>query len=44
MGKGVHESTNSYRMGEIESVVMVELVCVGRLLKMCSDLSLISVC
>ena len=34
----------SYRMGEVESVGTVELVCVGRLLRMVCDPFLMSVC
>ena len=41
---GGHESADSCRMGEVESVGMVELVCVGRLLRMGYDPFLISVC
>ena len=33
MGKGGHESADSCRMGEVRSVGMVELLCVGRLLR-----------
>ena len=33
-GGGGHKSVDSCRMGEVESVGMVELVCVGRLLSM----------
>ena len=38
MGEGGYESTGSCRMGEVESVGTVELVCVCRLLRMGSDL------
>ena len=34
MGYLGHESVDSCRMGEVESVGPVELVCVGRLLRM----------
>ena len=33
MGKGGHESADSCRMGEVRSVGMVELLYVGRLLR-----------
>ena len=44
MGDGDHESADSCRMGEVESVGTVELVCFGRLLRMGCDPFLISVC
>ena len=34
MGNGGHESADSCRMWEVENVGMVELVCVGRMLRM----------
>ena len=34
MAEGDHESADSCRMGEVEGVRMLELVCVGRLLRM----------
>ena len=37
-GEGGYESAGSCRMDEVESVGTVELVCVGRLLRMGSDL------
>ena len=39
-----HKSADSCRMGEVESVGTVELVCVGRLLRMGCDPFLMSVC
>ena len=42
-GGGGHESADSCRMGEVENVGTVELVCVGRLLRMGCDLFLMSV-
>ena len=44
MGERGHEPADSGRMGEVESVGMVELVCVGRLLRMGCDPFLMSVC
>ena len=44
MGLGDHESANSCRIGEVEIVGAVELVCVGRLLKMGCDSFLMPVC
>ena len=44
MGDRGHESADSCRMEEVESVGKVELVCVGRLLKMGCDLFLMSAC
>ena len=43
MGEGVHESATSCRMGKVESVGTVEVVCVGRLLRMGCDPFLMSV-
>ena len=43
MGERGHESADSGRMGEVESAGMVELVCVGRLLRMGCDPFLMSV-
>ena len=37
MGQGDHESADSCRMGEVEGVGTVELVCVGRLSRMGCD-------
>ena len=37
MEEGDHESADSCRIGEVEGVGTVELVCVGRLLKMGCD-------
>ena len=42
-GGGVHESADSCRMGKVENVETVKLVCVGRLLRMGCDLFLMSV-
>ena len=44
MGERGHESAESCRMGKVESVGTVELVCVGRLLRMICDPFLVSVC
>ena len=44
IGERDHESANSCRMGEVENMGMVELVCVGRLLRMGCDPFLMSVC
>ena len=44
MGKGYHESVDSCRMGEVEGVGTVELVCIGRLLRMSCDSLLMPVC
>ena len=44
MGKGGHESADYSRMGDVESVRAVELVCAGRLLRMGCDPFLMSVC
>ena len=44
MGDRGHESADSCRMGEVESVGTVELVCVGRLLRTGCDPFLKSVC
>ena len=37
MGEGDHKSADSCRIGEVEGVGKVELVCVGRLLRMGCD-------
>ena len=39
-----HKSADSCRMGEVEGVGMVELVCAGRLLRMGCDSFVMSVC
>ena len=44
MGEGDHEAADSCRMREVEVVGTVELVCVGRLLRMGWDSFLIRVC
>ena len=44
MGDGDHQSADSCRMGEVEGVGMVELVCAGRLLRMGCDSFIMSVC
>ena len=44
MGNGDHQSADSCRMGEVEGVGMVELVCAGRLLRMGCDSFVMSVC
>ena len=44
MGDGDHQSADSCRMGEVEGVGMVELVCAGRLLRMGCDSFVMSVC
>ena len=44
MGERGHESADSGRMGEVGSVRTVELVCVGRLLRMGCDPFVMSVC
>ena len=43
MGEGDHESADSCRTGEVEGVGTVELVCVGRLLRMGCDSRVIPV-
>ena len=43
-GEGDHESADSCRIGEVEVVGAVELVCVGRLFSMGCDSFLIPVC
>ena len=43
-GKGYNESSDSCRMGEVEGVGMVELVCVGRLFRMGCDSFVMPVC
>ena len=42
-GEGGNKSSDSCRMGEVESVGTVEVVCVGRLLRMGCDPFLMSV-
>ena len=44
MGEGDHKSADSCRMGEVEGVEMVELMCVGRLLRIGCDIFVIPVC
>ena len=44
MGQGDHESADSCRMGEVEGVGTVELVCVGRMLRMGCDSFVMPVC
>ena len=44
MGEGDHESADSCRMGEVEGVETVELVCVGRLFRMGCDSFVMPVC
>ena len=44
MGEGGHESADYSRIGDVESVRAVELVCAGRLLRMGCDPFLMSVC
>ena len=44
MGEWDHESVDSCRMGDVENVGTVELVCVGRLLRIGCDPFLILVC
>ena len=44
MGEGDHESADSCRMGEVEGVETVELVCVGRLFRMGCDSFVMLVC
>ena len=44
LGEGGHESADSCRTGEVESVGTVELVCVGKLLRIGCDPFLMSVC
>ena len=43
-GVGVHESVDSFRIGEVQSVGTVELVCVGRLLRIGCGPFLMPVC
>ena len=43
-GRRGHKSADSCRMGEVESVGTVDLVCVGRLLRIGCDPFLMSVC
>ena len=44
MGEGDHELADSCRMGKFEGVGTVELVCVGRLLRMCCDSFIMPMC
>ena len=44
MGVGDHKSANSCRIGEVEGVGTVELVCVGRLLRMGCDSFVMPMC
>ena len=44
VGEGYHESADSCRMGEVEGVGTVELVCVGRLLRMGCDSFVMPLC
>ena len=44
MGQGYHESADSCRMGEVEGVGTVELVCVGRQFRISCDFFLMPVC
>ena len=44
MGEGNHESADSCRMGEVEGVGIVELVCVGRPLRMGCDSLVMPLC
>ena len=44
MGEGDHKSADSCRMGEVEGVEMVELMCVGRLLRIGCDIFVIPMC
>ena len=44
MGVGDHKSASSCRMGEVEGVGTVELVCVGRLLRMGCDSFVMPMC
>ena len=44
MGEGDHESADSCRIVEVEGVGTVELVCVGRLLRMGCDSFVMPVC
>ena len=44
VGEGYHESADSCRMGEVEGVGTVELVCVGRQLRMSCDSFVMPVC
>ena len=44
MGEGDHKSANSCKMVQVEGVGTVELVCVGRLLRMGYDSFIMSMC
>ena len=44
MGEWDHQSADPFRMGEVENVGTVELVCVGRLLRIGCDRFLMFVC
>ena len=44
MGEGNHKSADSCRMGEVEGVGLVELVCVGRLLRIGCDFFVMPIC
>ena len=44
MGEDDHESADSCKMGEVEGVRAVELVCVDRLLRMGCDFFLMPAC
>ena len=44
MGEGDHNSAHSCRMGEVEGVGTVELVCVGILLRMSCDSFIMPMC
>ena len=44
MGEGNHKSADSCRMGEVEGVGLVELVCVGRLLRIGCDFFVMPMC
>ena len=44
MGEGYNESADPCRMGEVEGVGTVELVCVGRLFRISCDFFLMPVC
>ena len=44
MGEGGHESADPCRIGEAEGVGMVELVCIGRLLRIGCDTFVMPMC
>ena len=44
MGEGYHKSADSCRMGEVDGVGKVELVCVGGLFRISCDFFLMPVC